>query len=307
MAPETTTLRFGSKPWRWDPRERGFSHKRYFGAANLSLLPREGLRRPLRPVENQLYTLRCTAYAGAVGQGYIHGLRFHPDWQAKKIGQKQNRNVDEYGADPKSALSSLRDDGSLLFDLYPLSLLKDGLQATGDWNAWPLELDEKARDFRALAYLGVDDAFDYFDDIRWALFQAYDPATKKGAVVHAFGRWHQEWTNAPQGIVPTDYSTFVGFHNWLFIDWIEIDGELYLVAQNSAGDGVGDRGFFYFPREVVNREFSKWGTALKILKPMTKEQIENAKREDTIGLIQRMILQAWYLLSEKFGSLLPRV
>ncbi len=100
-------LRYGSKRWKWDPRERGFSHSKFFGAADLSQLPREGLRRARRPVENQLTTLRCTAYAGAVANGYIHGLEFHPDWQAKKIGQKQRRNVDLSGAEPKAAMKSL--------------------------------------------------------------------------------------------------------------------------------------------------------------------------------------------------------
>ena len=52
----------------------------------------------------------------------------------------------------------------------------------------------------------------------------------------------------------------------------------------------------------MNREFKKWGTALKIPTGMlTPQQIENAKRLDVIGQIQRAILQAWYLLSERFG------
>jgi hypothetical protein len=299
-------MRSGSRPWRWDPRERGFSHKRYFGAPDIHQLPREGLRRPRRPVEDQIMTLRCTAYAGAVAQGYIHGLRFHPDWQAKKIGQKQRRHVDEYGADPKAAMSSLRDDGSLLRDMTPISLETHGAPASGQWSAYPDTLDVKAKDFRALAYLGCDDAFDYFDDIRWALFKAYDPVTKKGAIVHAFGQWFSEWTYAPQGIVQEGYTGFTGYHAYLFVDWCTINGKLYLVAQNSAGIGTGDQGFLYFPREIVNREFSRWSTALKILTPMTKEQIENAKREDTIGVIQRLIIQAWWILSEKFGALFGR-
>jgi hypothetical protein len=95
---------------------------------------------------------------------------------------------------------------------------------------------------------------------------------------------------------------FAGYHAYLFIDWCEIGGKLYLVAQNSAGTLMGDNGFLYFPREVVNREFAKWGTALKILKPLTPEQIALAKGETPAGRIQRLIVQAWYLLSDKFGA-----
>ena len=66
------------------------------------------------------------------------------------------------------------------------------------------------------------------------------------------------------------------------------------------------KGFLYFPREVVNREFAKWGSALKILKPMTAQQIALAKEESTAGYIQRLIIQAWYLLSDRFGALAAR-
>ena len=74
------------------------------------------------------------------------------------------------------------------------------------------------------------------------------------------------------------------------------------MPQNSAGPLLGDNGFLYFPREVVNREFAKWGSALKILKPMTAQQIALAKEESTAGYIQRLIIQAWYLLSDRFGA-----
>ena len=211
-------MRFGSRRWKWDPRERGFSHRRFYGAADLSVLPREGLKRPRRPIENQGMTLRCTAYAGAVANGYIHGLRFHPDWQAKKIGQKQGRNVDENGADPKAAMSSLRDDGSLIIDLWPLTLANGNTEVTANWSSYPDNLDKNAKDFRALAYFGVDDAFDLFDDVRYALWRAYDPNTGKGAVVQAFSPWYSEWGNAGTrpalvpGIVPTTYNTFLGYH-----------------------------------------------------------------------------------------------
>ena len=135
--------------------------------------------------------------------------------------------------------------------------------------------------------------------------------TGKGVVVQAFSAWYAEWSNPLRataagalvaGIVPADYQAFAGYHAYLFIDWCEIGGELFLVAQNSAGPLLGDNGFLYFSREIVNREFAKWGSALKILKPMNAQQIALAKEESTAGYIQRLIIQAWYLLSHKFGT-----
>jgi len=292
----------GSKSWRWDPRERKFSHRRYFGAPDFSQLPKDGLHRPRRIVENQQMTIRCGAYSAAVGNGYLRNVRFHPDWQAVSIGRKQGRPVDNYGSEPRAVMNSLRDDGSILFDASPLHLATHGQEATGFAGYYPKELDAQAQNNRITAYLGVDDRYDYFDDIRWALFKAYHPATGTGAVVHAFGRWYDEWTNPKNGIIPLAYGAFAGWHAYLFIDWCIIDGIEYLVAQNSYGTDVGDKGFLYFPREVVNREFAVWGSALKIpTGALTKEQIELAKQETTLGRIQRLILDYWYALSEAFG------
>ena len=76
---------------------------------------------------------------------------------------------------------------------------------------------------------------------------SYAPA--KGAVVQAFSAWYAEWSNPLRataagalvaGIVPADYQAFAGYHAYLFIDWCEIGGELFLVAQNSAGPLLGD-------------------------------------------------------------------
>ena len=294
-------FRGGSKPWRWDPREKsGFSHKKYYGAAP-TILPRAGLGRKRRIVENQLSSLRCAAYAAAVGNGYIRNTRFHPDWQAVKIGDKQGRSVDLNGSDPRATMNSLRDNGSILWDAAVPHLATHGIDGTNDRFEYPGTSDDQAQNNRITAYLSVDDAHDYFDDIRHALYRAYHVGAGTGAVVHAFSEFFTEWINPEGGIIPKEYQLSAGWHAYLFIDWCEIDGELYLIAQNSYGN-VGDNGFLYFPREVVNREFAKWGTALKIpTGALTPEQIALAKQQTLGGRIQRAILECWYLLSEKFG------
>lgn len=295
----------GSKPWRYDPRERNFSHKRFFGAAGE--LPTDGLHRPRRPVENQLSTLRCGAYSAAVSNGYLRRVRFHPDWQTISIGKKQGRPVDGNGSEPRACMKSLADDGSLLWDAAVVHLQQDGQNATVDPYRYPATAPDQAQNNRITAYLGVDDRYDYFDDIRWALHRAYHPATGTGAVVHAFGTWYDEWSNPPNGIIPTSYSAFAGWHAYLFIDWCVIDGVQYLVAQNSYGPTVGDDGFLYFPREVVNHEFAKWGSALKIpTGALTPDMIAEAKKETPLGLIIRKFLLLCYVLSDQFGVLLRR-
>lgn len=171
-------LKTGSKPWRWDPRERGFSHDKFFGAPDLSRLQKDGLHRPRRPVENQLHTLRCGAYSAAVSNGYLRNVRFHPDWQAISIARKQGRSVDGYGSEPRAVMKSLQDEGSVFYDASPLHLASHGVEQTGFPAYYAKDLDSQAQNNRITAYLGVDHPFDVFDDIKWAALQRVPPVNR---------------------------------------------------------------------------------------------------------------------------------
>lgn len=294
-------------PWRHDPRSRNFSHHVLFGTALQSILP-ETLGRTLRPVEDQKATLRCTGYGTAVNGGYIKGTRFHPDWQAAKIGQLQGSTVDINGGDPNMAMRSERDCGYLPHDATQYSLDNAPMGLTG-WQSYDPALDKVAIDNHVAGFVTVDGPYDTFGNIKSALALAYDKATGLGAAVQAFGKWYEDWSFTAGGIIPQTYdATKYGYHHYLFVDFCVIAGVEYLVVHNSGGVLMGKGGFQYMPREVVNREFvpsqmlSPSGTSLKIVKPLTADQIALAKQETTAGWIERMILQAWYTLSEIYIS-----
>lgn len=289
-------------PWRHDPRSKNFSHHKLFGTLTPSTLPLT-LGRLRRQVENQKNTLRCTGYGTAVNGGYIHGVRFHPDWQAAKIGQLQGESVDIGGGDPNAAMRSQRDCGYLPLILDTIHSLESNTIENTGMQSFDPDHDYAAKEFRVAGFVSVDGPLDIFDDIRSALYQAYDSATHSGATVQAFGKWYTVWY-PHSGIIPTAYNTgSFGYHHWLFVDFCSINGVPYLVAHNSGGDGIGDKGYFYFPREVVNREFGVWGTSLKIVKPLTHAQIDLGKQESPAGRVQRMIFDVWYAISEYLISL----
>jgi hypothetical protein len=303
MSNKTPTLMMRKAPWRHDPRSRKFSHDALFGTLAPAVFPKT-LGRPLRPVENQMNSLRCTGYGTAVNGGYIKGRRFHPDWQAAKIGKLQGQTVDLTGGDPNMAMRSERDCGFLPIEDSPYLLATSTMGQTS-WQTFDPALDSIAIETRVAGFVTVDGTNDIFDNIRSALIQAYDPKTGLGAVVQAFGKWFPAWTFPKDGIVPQTYdATQYSYHHYLFVDFCEIDGVEYLMVQNSGGVNMGKNGFQYFPREVVNREFKlsgtlyPSGTTLKIVKPLTTDQINLAKQETVLGMIERMILQAWYTLSE---------
>ncbi len=286
-------------PWRHDPRSKKFSHHQFFGTIKPSELP-VTLGRKLRPVENQKETMRCTGYGCAMNGGYIHNMRMHPDWQAAKIGQLQHESVDVSGGDPNAAMRSQRDFGYLPFNLAPILSIDSNTTLNTGMNSFDPTLDMYAYDNRVEGFVNVDGNQDTFDNIRSALVQAYDATTGKGACVQLFGKWYYDWY-PHDGIIPTNYGTTqLTYHHWVIVDFKSINGISYLIVQNSAGTGMGDGGFFYFPREVVNREWNTevWGVTRKIVKPITPEQIALGKQESPAGRLQRLIFDIWYKISE---------
>lgn len=287
-------MKFQQKPYYNDPRSLGFSHAKLFGTVAPKNLP-TSLLRP-RPVPyNQMNTTRCTGYGSAQNGYHIHHVYFNPDWQAAKIGEKQGYSVDNRGGDPNATMKVERDNGFLPVDRTSINLEQDGIEGSG-WDKFPTTLDADAEAYTVAGFVKVDSsAYDTFDAIKSALFMAYDPTTQTGACVQAFGKWYTEWTYAR--IIPKYYGDFAGYHHYLFIDFVEMSGTQYLVAQNSYGPYIGDGGYHYFPREVVNKEFNIPGTTLKICKALTTAQVSLAKTETPAGRIQRIIAKMWYTIS----------
>lgn len=85
---------------------------------------------------------------------------------------------------------------------------------------------------------------DRFDKISSYLWQ-FKRASVTGLM------WCPEWTTSKDGIIK-EKGTPISGHAFIFIGRKMIDGEPYLVAQLSNGTNIGDKGKFYFKREIVN-------------------------------------------------------
>jgi hypothetical protein len=204
------------------------------------------------------------------------------DWQNNKVSRIQGKPVDTGGSDPNAAMKS---------QLYAQN---GGYLPALDWNpAEPNLLDTEAMNYGDDAYLKPDGGADIFDSIRSALTLAYNPTTKLGACVQAFSGWYDNWETST---IPSAEGNLLGYHSYLFVDWETVQGVAYLVLQNSYGVSFGDGGYQYMPRDVVNREFGKWGSSLKIPQPLTAEQIALAKQETPFGAIQRQLINIWFSL-----------
>lgn len=291
-------MNFPQQPWKHDPRSDKFSHEQFFGTITPTFLP-DSLNRPRTVPHDQMNTQRCTGYGNATDGEYIYAIRMSPDWAAAKVGLEQGVSVDVQGGDPNACMKSMRDYGFLPLANAPFTLQKDGIGGSG-WKVWPESLNTIAGDHVIEGFVKVDtrEGVDMFDAIRSALYQAYDPILKSGACVHAFSPWYDNWMSA---YIPQDLGKLVGYHHYVFIDYIWENGIPYVIAQNSYGTSVGDKGFHKFPREVINRVFSSYNATLKIVKPLTTEQIRLARQETPFGKVQRAIIDLWWLITLKFN------
>lgn len=94
---------------------------------------------------------------------------------------------------------------------------------------------------------------DVFDQIRLVLW--INRFEKRSILTGAM--WHNSWTYTSGGIIPKLYLDKGSFgHAFKIFGWKEIEKEPYLIAQLSNGSNVGDKGVCYFPRNVVNKEFT---------------------------------------------------
>jgi len=87
------------------------------------------------------------------------------------------------------------------------------------------------------------------------------------------------------------------------MDFDIVNGEEVAILENSYGESWGDKGYQTMTRPVVNQLFSKFGTSLKIPKPLTKEQIELARQDTPYGKIQRLIMNVWLALMNYLVSI----
>lgn len=286
MIPRST----GMLPLKPDHRDDAFSEI-VFGAPSLPTFPKTLFRKRNR-VKHQGQSLSCTKHATAGASEYQDGLELSAAWGWSRVCKKLGNFIPE-GTDPRTAMGITCQEGELPQSLAKYTFPDDYYQIVGNWENWP-DTSKEAQPYRKAAYIKVKIVGDYFDSIRNALFVGKE----KNQVVMAFGTWYQEWG---QMIVPSVYTNFAGYHAYLFMDFDTIDGVQYLVAQNSYGENLGDKGYQYFPREVINREFAKYGTGLYVFEDLTPEQIALAKQDTPFGRLQRAIISVWWLIATKFG------
>lgn len=211
---------------------------------------------PPRPMTilNQLDLDFCTAFATSELQKAIWGTDFDPFYQFAKIKQVRGEYT-SYGANLRDAANAVIKYGSLPIQYAPYThdignKNDESRDFLANWKNYPDTLDIFAKKDADVGYFTIDGAYDVFDNIRSAM-QIH--IQERRAI--SFGLfWHDEWTEAPGGIIPDimPNDSQGGGHNIAIIGQKTINGELYLVLQQSWGDTAGDHGLYYFPRNIID-------------------------------------------------------
>lgn len=231
--------------------KRNYSFSKVFGTADLSFIPSDfTVGEPLQ-IKNQLNTDFCPAYMSTSLSELQEGVLLSPEFQFAKIKELEGTYY-TWGASLQDAFKSLVKWGSLPAEDSPYKVGQNTRDEIANWENWNdmFLLENLAKKHLKQAYFKVDGYGNVFDAIRATMW--LNRTEKRG--VGTGCTWRTSWNHCQNGIIPVNYENGGIGHAFLFIGQKTIDGQPYLIAQNSIGP-LGDNGFYYFSRKVVNREF----------------------------------------------------
>jgi len=238
------------------PTIRDFKYSQSFGAVDLSQLPKDGIGRKPTKILNQFSSDFCTSFGSAAMRSFTEGVDLDPFWIWAKAAQIRG-DWKQWGLTLPEIVDVLRKYGILEEAEQPLNLLSKDRDFLAQYSNYP-DLTEKAKKHIGGARFWVDGPYTFFDNCRSVLWQN----RLDNLVILVGAEWHEEWSFASNGIITVQNynpkSQWFG-HAFVFIDFKQINGEDFLIAQLSNGEEFGDKGLFYFSREVVNSNAFRFG------------------------------------------------
>ena len=235
--------------------KRDFSYSKKFGSISPLELPKEFyVSQPLE-IKNQFGSDFCVGFGTASVREDTELVILDPYFFWSQMA-KIRGNWKEWGADLRLAAKTSTKIGIVKKQDQLNTLENKDRDFLANWENYPEELDEKAKEHIAMSYFWVDGSYDNFDNIRSTLY--LNAKEKRSVLIGA--EWHQEWSDSKNGIIDdvNMQSLFFG-HAFKLYGWKEINNKPYLVAQLSNGKGFGDNGLFYFSRNVINSLAFRYG------------------------------------------------
>lgn len=138
----------------------------------------------------------------------------------------------------------------------------------------------------AYYFIHPSNGLDLFDSVMEAVYTTKYPA--QGGL-----DWHNEWTNAPQGIIDAVGKSSLGGHLIRIVGKKTVNGYKYAGLPNTWGTGVGDGGIYWMRQDVFNLVFPRYGIVILSDDPSV--------RVKTLGLINALYVNVLTLLRTLFS------
>lgn len=214
-----------------------------FKPLDLSKLPYKWIVKEPLVIKDQMETDFCTACASTAVSEDQENVIFSPEWQ---FAIAKQGNWQEWGCDLRQMAQSLIKYGSLPMDYSPYAFGERTRDFMANYENWQTELEKMAKPYRKKSYAFIDPYLgtDLFDTLRIVLY--------KGNSVFTGAMWRDSWTNSCAGLIPKEYENGGVGHAFKIMGY---DGG-NLILQLSNGTDIGDKGIFYMPREVANKELT---------------------------------------------------
>lgn len=253
------------------PSEQRFSHTAVFGAIvkipEFEFVIGGDLR-----IKNQDVVSNsdlCAAYASSTLSEAQENVELSPEYIFAKTKEIMG-DWRDWGSTFDAVSKALVKKGAIEQEHSPFTLEKNGRDFVANWENWDSGFDRQALKHKKEAYFEADGPYDTFDNIRAVLWHYQN----EKRLILTGCLWKNNWLYTENGKIDKNSGTG-GFGHAFIIKGVKFFGSIpYLVAHLSNGTNIGDKGLFYFPREIVNEEFVYGAKIFRDMPPeLTKEQI----------------------------------
>lgn len=245
-----------------------------FNVPKLEDLPEEFYNAELMGVKDQGNKDFCAGYASAAVSEDQEAVELNPEYSfmvAKRLLMEKDPEAwRSWGVDLRTMAQGAVKVGFLEQNDFPFAAddRRDDRDFLANPANWPAELDLLAATHKKGSFWDASEGpYDLFDNLRATIWMNRYEA--RSILTGCLFRW--DWMRARGGVIPKEYGATGEGHAIKAFGWKKIDDEVHLVIVNSWGLDAGDSGLFYFPREVVNKEFTYGAYTYR---DMTKEDAQ---------------------------------
>lgn len=267
-------MNYGLKPTV--PDERDFKLGSFVQLPSLSELPASFRFSPLS-IKDQRQTDFCSAFMSAGMSELQEGVELSPEWLFAKSKELSGK-PEEWGQDIRTALQTHTKHGAVPKAKAPYSVEKKDAEFLRYIKNWPV-LDTFAIPHFKKSYAKVTGPYDHFDNIRATIWKFRSERRAVGTGV--IWGWPKD-----QRVINTIAKNGEG-HALYINGWTDDD---HLEYVNSWGPKAGNKGSYYFHRDVVNFFVDIYGayTFLDMDKETIKYMVRNGITDRDSRIVELM-------------------